>query len=398
MEKRLWRTYFTPLNCMSIPCSAITILAIIFSYSSDDIPEFYLPSLIVWILGFLMFFIPSLIFSKSIKRDLLSIPRNNNIPDSSIEKSNRIYNTLLIIAFICIGFLFLKMRSISNAAFGGDEFSDQFVNGGFYGHITVLLSTVCAYMIYIVDNKHKLAWIIIILTLICMYARGAKSWIISPILIGFISRIIVGKTKFTWKIGVGIILSCVAIFVFSYVLILSIAGDADMDENLMQFLLNHFMFYLIGSPLSFSLDYERGILEPQMIDSLFAPIINIYLRFSQDSLVQVINPVSIDLGLGYANVRTFIGTIYAYTNSWYGLFIVTTIFSSAIYFIFCISRQTKNIFLILANSTNLSFLILGFFEFYWLNLGVYEMFVIFLIFAMFTHYPLKKPCNQVISA
>lgn len=391
-EKRIWNTYLTPLNFLSLPCFFITLLAIWYSHYSLDIPDFYIPSLCVWMVGLLLFFLPSLIFSRlciSSGRDFSKINKHL-IQESYTNDISKIYPIMSAIAVICLGILFLKIRSISMESFGSEEFSEQYSSGGIYGHISVLATAICAFMIYIADRRHKFAYVIIGLSIICMYARGSKSWIIAPIVIGFVARILNGKTKFNYKFIFLILIICLIIYMFSYILILTIAGESEIDENFITFLFEHFIFYLIGSPLSFSIDYEAGIIEPYMMDAVFAPLINIVHLFTGEPYVQPINPISIDMGYGFGNVRTFIGTIFAYSNGWYGMILVILIFSIFINLFYALTRKCSNLFFCLANSTNLTFLSLGFFELYWLNLGTYEIFSIFCLFGFITFYPIKK--------
>ncbi len=397
IEKRLWRTYLTPLNFLSIPCYVVTMLAIVYSYYSQLVPDFYIPSLSVWMIGLLIFFLPSLIFSSvCANRDKRISVIENKASDYTVVESRIVYRIMLVVSLLCLSILFLRIRSLSLESFGSDEFSEQYSSGGIYGHLSVLVTTICAYMIYLADSKHKLAYVIIALSLVCMYARGTKSWIIAPVLIGLITRVLNGKTRLNYKLVTYILITCIGIYLFSYILILVIAGASEMNENFFTFLFEHFMFYLIGSPLSLSLDYQVGTLEPYMFDALFAPLINIIRLFTGDPYINPINPIAINLGFGEGNVRTFIGTIYVYSNSWMGMPIVLLLFSTGIYLLYVLTIHTKNLFFKLANASNLTFLSLGFFDFYWLILGTYEMLVIFILLGLITYYPISgKQCKAI---
>lgn len=386
IEKRNWGSYITPLNCLSIPCGIVTLLAIIFPYFTDDFPKFYLPALSVWIIGIGVFALPSVCLARASKK----MPLYLTSPLNSSRK-NKIYKFLLSIAIICLCFTFFKMKSVAgSSSWGSDEFSESYSSGSLVGHLSVIISVIFSYMLFIADSKHKMAYLITGLSLISMYAVGVKSWIIAPILIGFLARLLSHKTKPSFKFIIGISLICISIFVLSYVLLMVVTGKSQLDNSFINFLINHFMFYLIGSPLSFSIDYQLGIIEPNLFKALFAPPINMYRLFSGDDFVVQINPIGIPIAHGYSNVRTFIGTIFAYSHSWCGVIIVSLLFSIYTNFVHVISQHSRNIFLLLADCSNMAFLILGFFEFYWLNLGAYEIFVLFILFGfVYKYLPIK---------
>lgn len=225
-----------------------------------------------------------------------------------------------------------------------------------------------------------MAIMIVILGLFCMYANGVKSWILGPIIMGGLARVTVGKTKLTPRLIIIITFTCVVVFALSYILLMVITGQSEFDVDFGEFLLDHFMYYLIGGPLSFSIDYKMGLLEPEMTNALFAPIVNVYRLFFGGNFLNPLNPIGIHLIHSENNVRTCIGTIFAYSHSWWGLISVSLIFSLYFYIIYIYAKKLpNNPFILLANCTNLAYLVLGFFDFYWLTLNVYEMVMIYLI-------------------
>lgn len=376
LEKSLWKTYLTPMVCISFPCGMVTLLAIIYPFISSDFPKFYIPSLSVWMIGILVFELPSLILSRAVKKPHYQIVVSH-------KRDRKIYNGLLVMGFLLTAYAFMKMKSVmGQTSWGSDDFSEQYSSSSIIGHFSVIISTIFAYMIFTGDRKHKLAYVYIPIALISMYGIGVKSWIIAPIMTGLLAKIYTKKMKISAKF---ILLTCLCffmVFAVSYIILMVGAGKSELNEDFYRFILNHFMFYLIGSPLSFSLDYQYGIIEPYMLKELFAPPINMLRLFSGESFLTPINPVGIPIVHGYANVRTFFGTLFAYSHSWWGLIIISIIFSFVAYGLFVLALSNRdNPFLILANCSNLTFLVLGFFEFYWLNLGPYEMLFIFLCLA-----------------
>lgn len=394
LEKKIWRTFLTPLNILAFPYLFATLIAIFYSYLCKDIPNFYMPSLIIWILGLMTFFIPSIFFSR------LKKTKNSNYEVGCIGNDDA-FPLLRTIAFICIAISFLRIRTVlsGDLSFGTDEFSEQYEVSGILAHLSVLMSAIFAYMIYKADYNHKSAYWVTALSLIGMFAIGVKSWIIAPFLIGYLARLLSGKTVFSFKSTLLPVIICVFIFFVSYYIIMVISGETEMTDAWIQFIINHFINYLAGGTLSLSLDYKMGILEPEMCNSLFAPIYNIYNALVGNEYIGFINPIALSIGeLGDTTVRTFMGTIWVYGQNPFVFLLVVFVFSFCIYFIYYYSKRTKNIFLLLANCNNLTFLALGFFDFYWLTLSPYEVFVIFILMSYFCRIVITGKCKSKIIA
>ena len=382
-ERRIWGTFFTPFCFLAVPTSIIIAIAIIASFLISDYRAFYFPSLIVWCVGLFVFSIPSWIcYSKNGWQ-------SNNVDYTSLDNSRRgriTYKIICCFSALLLIFAFLKMPS-GGTSWGSDEFSEAYSsNGMLLNHINVFISVVLSYFIYVANKKQKLTYLMIFLCLIDMYAIGVKSWIIAPCIIGYFARLITKKSKFNYKSFIVIGIAGILVFALSYIILMIGTGKSELNEGFITFLVNHFISYITGAPLTFSLDYQMGILEPEMFESLFAPLVNIsHLIFGGDPVVHI-NPTWISFGSHESNVRTFIGTVFAFSHSWIGFILVTAIFSLYCYILFIYSRNSKNPFIILANCTNMGFLTLGFFEFYWLNLAPYEMVVMLLILAFFYKY------------
>ena len=385
-EKRLWGTFFTPLNFLSFPYTFVTLVAIIYSYISAEIPDFYYPALSVWMLGLFIFFLPSVFFS-------LANRHKENVVRIIIGKRDDYYRLLLAVALVCIIISFFRIHSTYSTfgvSFGSDEFSEEYEAKGILSHISVLMSAIFSYMIYKVDASHKFAYLVLCLALVGMYAVGVKSWIIAPFLIGYYARIVSGKTKFSVKTILLPAIVCILIFILSYYIIMVVSGKSELTVSWFTFIVNHFVDYLSGGSLSFSLDIEKGILEPEMTKALFAPVINLCNFLIGDKYISSINPVFLSIGsLGETNVRTFMGTIWVYAQNPFIFIMTILLFSIVFYLIFYYSRHSTNLFMVLSNCSDIAFLTLGFFDFYWLTLGAYEITIIFLLLSIISRVTLK---------
>lgn len=393
-EKRIWGTFLTPLNILAIPYLLVTLIAIFYSYIHKDIPDFYMPSLVIWMVGLIFFFIPSLFFSvlKKSKKSLFGVV--------SVGTDDA-FSFLRGIAFICIAISFLRIRTVlsGDLSFGTDKFSEEYEATGILAHLSVLMSAIFAYMIYKADHNHKSAYWVIVLGLVGMFAIGVKSWIIAPFLIGYLARLLSGKTIFSLKAALLPVIICIFIFFVSYYIIMIVSGEAEITDTWFGFIINHFINYLAGGSLSLSLDYKMGVLEPNMCKSLFAPIFNIYNALVGKEYIGFVNPIALSIGaLGDTTVRTFMGTIWVYSKEPFIFILVVSLFSFCIYFIYYYSRHSKNLFLLLANCNNLTFLALGFFDFYWLTLSPYEVFIFFILMSYFCRIVVTDKCKSKIIA
>ncbi len=375
-EKKRWNSLVTPLNMMMLPNAVAVIIAIVYSFSNQYVPNFYLPSLIVWILGLFVFSLPSFYFS--------SLTQNGGF-NIVIGPKDDHYKLLNIIATICILISFVKLRSLSSSLeqFGTDDFADEYQVKGLFAHMSVFICAIFAYSIYKLDRCHLYSIFVVIGSLIGMYAIGTKSWIVAPLLIGYYGRFLTGKTAFNFKNVAlpGILIF--GIFFLSYFLIMVIASTSEMSFDFMVFIIEHFIDYFSGANLAFSLDYQKGILEPEMGDALVAPFVNIVHLFTNEPYVNTINPIYWDIGdLGENNVRTVFGAFLCYSHSYFVFVVMSLLYSIITYTIYVKSRNSRSLFMLMANCTCLAFLTLSFFDFYWMNLTPYEILAIFIILSI----------------
>lgn len=378
LEQKLWGTLFTPLNAMMWPYTIATLIVIVYSLLDPDTPDFYLPSLVVWMVGLIIFFIPSIIFAK----DTPIIFKKKGFEIEVSAKDDH-YKLLRNIAFFGIAISLLKIRSISGQldSFGTDSFSESYQSTGLFAHLGIIVGAIFPYAIYKYDKEHRKSAILIILgALVGMYAVGTKSWIIAPFLIGYAARILTQKTKFNLKTTLLPVILVFSIFFLSYYLSIVFVAGYDASNEFFLFVVTHFIDYFGGASLALSIEFKNGFIEPQNIPALFAPILNLFNAFFDFPYINTINPVFIDIGtLGSNNVRTFFGTIYAYSHSILAFIIIPLLFSTFIYKTYAASRKSKSIFLLFANISNIVFLIFAFFDFYWLTLTCYEFFILYIL-------------------
>jgi hypothetical protein len=392
VDSRLWQTVFTPFIALSVPFTVVTVATALLSAIDDGVPAFYYPSLGVWMAGLLLFMVPSVVFSV-IGINKVGSPYLFDATDDSYYILFR--NVTFVILAVNMWRLSAALLS-SVYTFGSDELSDEYEAVGLVAHLNQLLYALFPYMLLKADRHHKSAYAVIALTLVGMFAINVKSWIVAPLVAGFLLRVLAGKTVLSFRSVLLLVGGGVAVFYFSYLLLIVVTGQSELSVRWFDFVSTHLETYIIGGVLSFSLDFQQGILEPEMTESLFGPVINLFKALFGGEFTEVINPVRMSLGsLDDSNVRTFMGTIYCYSQSVGVSAAVVLYVSTLTYSTLWLFRHFPSLFTALALCFNLTFLSLGFFEFYWLNLSCYELPVLCLfIDVVLYRFKIVLPANE----
>ena len=129
LECKIWKTLYTPFNFLMLPY-LIVLLITIFLAGKLGFVEFYYPSIFIWNVGLLIFFLPSAIIGTLIAHNgktTISKPPVDNIPQS-------LKFLLVIMALLFIVHLKSVLGS-SAEALGSDEFGEEFSGSGVWGHL-----------------------------------------------------------------------------------------------------------------------------------------------------------------------------------------------------------------------------------------------------------------------
>lgn len=391
-DKKRWGTLMTPFSLLALTFTGVTIIAILYSYLLKDVKDFYLPSLIVWAIGLVVFYLPSRFFA------VKKIAKSDSI-ELRLAKKDDMYNWLFIIAMIGVSLGLLKVRSLGvQYDFGSDEFGEGFGSGGLLAHTSMLLTGLFAYFVCKLDKNHKLALIPMALILVIMFAQASKTRTLSPLLMGLFAAVFCGKMKVSVRTIVFMILAASSFFFLAYYFSLVATGIIDDPNEFWEFISMHFLNYFLGGTLSFSLDYKAGILEPDMTSGLVDPFLTVINKlFGWDSGAVIDNPKMLDMGLlGSTNVRTFFGTMYAYSKNYLVMINLSFFLSLFIHYIYYKTRATRNIFLVIASCSNLTYLMFGgFFDFYWIHIYPYEIVVIFIVLYFISKSTINVSAKEV---
>lgn len=374
-EKKLWRTFITPLNCLMIPYTIVLLITISLP-ESLGFADFYYPSILIWSVGLVIFFIPS--FLLSLWSHKKNIDFDYYVQEPVSIKPLIIFSIILLVFF---AFRIFFMQRITQDSIGSKEFASDFSNFGVFGHIMVSL---LALEILWIFRYSRGKWIYLLLVLgiiIITVLNQVKSWMVIPILAGLLMRILTNKTRLKVKIIIPIIIGGFAFFYLSNYLTLVIAGDSEMNSDLTEWISVHFLHYLTSGLNGLSVDAQQGFWETSDPSMIFSPFINIVHLITGNPMVYPVNPFYLDSGVNGTNVRTFFGTIFLYLPTFFPVIYVLLI---SFFFYLCrmFNLLTKNISIAMLDIWFCILLCIGWFDFYFQTLNSLEvpLWIVLLLF------------------
>ena len=375
LEKVLWDTYYTPLNFLMIPYTGIVLLNILLPVNLDFYP-FYFPSILIWSIGLIIFFIPSLLLGLIYNKH--KPEEKKEFPDPATFKSLYIIGSVLLV--FTLFYIYRKTLTLEEII-GSDEFASETLARGVWAHIREVLLAVMILSIYLVNKNRAWLFILIFGVLIVSITYQVKGWVIIPVLAGIIMRLIAKKTILKLKYVLYTVIGGFAIFFLSYYLLyVFTVEDGELDSNLMAFIYNHSIFYLTSGTAGLGMDLKAGILEQAHPEYIFAPFHNLLSLIDGRSIVVPINSLYIDIGWAGSNVRTFFGTLYINLGFWWTICYIL-IFSAVIYGLVFRMKHKPSLWTLSIISFVNGLLVMGWFDFYFATLSVIEIPLTLLFFS-----------------
>lgn len=370
LEKRIWGTYYTPLNALSIPFTGILLLTLCLPASMGFVP-FYYPSLYIWMGGLTLMAIPSWLLGYGFRK-------RYGEPDYTLtpiqhEKFFLSVTLLLIVPFV---FRLREMMATSLDLFGSDEFGENFAVYGFFGHLLVFLSA-CSILCFTCIRKGNRLLPILAITLIAALAfvNQVKSWVMIPLFAGFWLSLMSQRIGLSWKLVVPLVVGGITLFVGSYLVIFILGAGATYDAHMGEYIGEHVVHYITSGILGLSEDLRRGILETADPDRLFAPFINLVHSITGEAYITPINPHYLQINTETTlddNVRTYFGTIFV--NCSLGLFSLIVLFwGFVVYFIRILTLRTQSVFVAAIDAWFCALLCMGWFEYYFFHVTTFEI-------------------------
>ncbi len=373
IEIKAWKTIYTPLNFLMIPYMAVLFITLCVAGSSWGFVEFYYPSLIIWNVGLLLFAIPSYVLAYVMNKRGFST--DTTIKEEGMPK-------ILIVFSIIFSLLFIwHLKSVlgsSEQALGSDKFGEDFSGGGLWGHLRIFILPLLMASIYYVSKKNWWLWFPIIVFVAVCVLNQVKSWAIIPCVGAFCIRLYTGRTKLTMRFVITAVLGTfLAFFSFYAMSILVVNQRTSISDEFWTFMIGHFLHYLTSGTLGWSMDVQAAL--PDDVGSLeviLSPLINLGKTVvGDDELISPVNRLFFNSGITQTNVRTIFGTLYLNTTVLsFAAYII--VLSTICYSIRIVTMLHKNIYTYIIYFFVCALLFMGWFEFYFFHLIVFELPVI----------------------
>lgn len=386
-EKKLWGTWYTPLNCLVLPFCAV-LLVILTMPSSLGFVHFYAPSLLIWMGGMIVMAIPSWALAAGYRKYhsepkiAASTPKNENL--------FYIFCTLLIIPFL---FRIRGLMSSSLNMIGSDEFGEEFAVYGFFGHLLILLLGCSIVLFSCIRKGNRIIPVLLILAIsMIAFLNQVKSWVMIPLMAGMILCLLTEKMHLSVKVVSIIAVSGIVLFMGSYFVMFIVGNGVEYNEHMGKYVLEHIYHYIASGILGMSEDVRKGIVEQPNPDVLFAPFINAVHAITGDPYVSAINPHYFEINTNNGlqdNVRTIFGTIYA--NSIGGFWIFTVIvISSMVYLVRIWAIQSQSVYIVAMDAWFCALLAMGWFEYYFFHVTTFEIPIFLILLYALSHVSVRR--------
>ena len=381
-EKKLWGTWYTPLNCLVLPFCAVLLIVLTMPESLGFV-HFYAPSLLIWMGGMLVMAIPSWALAMGYRKNHSELQIAASTPKN--EHLFYIFCGLMIIPFL---FRIRGLMSSSLNMIGSDEFGEEFAVYGFFGHSLVLLSGCSIVLFSSIRKGNRIIPILLILAItLIAFLNQVKSWVIIPLMAGMILCLLTEKMHLSVKVVSIIAISGIVLFMSSYFFMFIIGNGAEYNEHMGKYVLEHTYHYIASGILGMSEDVRMGILEQANPDVLFAPFINAVHAITGDPYVSAINPHYLEISTNnnlQDNVRTFFGTIYVNSVGGFWIFTVTVI-STMVYLVRLWAIQSQSVYILAMDAWFCALLAMGWFEYYFFHVTTFEVPVFLILLYAVSH-------------
>jgi hypothetical protein len=389
-EKRLYGTLLTPINILTLPYLFVLMITMLFSRKLG-FAELYVPSVIIWIIGLPVFWLPSIFLSYYLQSKRIFIV-NTGYSSQENDFTSGFMKFLLLLSWISIfivvaGFL-VAVKKFGIDTVGSDKFTSYY-GSGISGHFMVLNILLFIYFAGIAGRKNVFIIFTIFIFLATFILYQVKTWVFIPFISGIFYRYYRGNFRLRLKNVAYIVLMCIVFFFATYYFTIGLQTE---------FLLNYIMDYAFSGILGLSEFIRRGLITNVDSTFLIRPLENLFNVVFNLPVKDVIQDVMVNISgqenvSNMTNVRTFFGTIY--TNSYLvvSLFYVSVV-SFIIYYIFIASILYKNKWIILLSSFFLGGLFMGWFDFYFNTLNYFEIPVYMFILNFLSRIRLVKTNNK----
>lgn len=373
-ERRLWNTWFTPLNCLSVPYALVLAVCLCVDGNMGFVP-FHYPSVWVWIAGLAVFFVPSCLLGlRQRKKHIGKSTESKEFTVSPCTRRILEYITWGILALFA--FWFIRLTFIKNLIPGGEIFAQEWAGHGFFGHLFTVFMGLNIFWLFAADKNHKLYWIYVLGFFGVALLYLVKCWFLIPMAGGLILRLIAGKTKFSIKVILISVFTGFAFFFASYWMTMYVASaekgvdkqrkkQTEYKTEVSSYIGKHAVTYITAGVYGLSEDLAQNTLEYRDAAVIYSPFINICKVFGNKDYISNINDqyVQITTHDSGSNVRSFFGSLYVYLG-WGHFLAYVLAFACLVYLLFAFALNHRNIALFLILGWIQGCLSMGWFDLY----------------------------------
>lgn len=364
LEKKMWKTIYTPLNFLMLPYLFVLGFTLIVA-GRWGIEDFYYPSLIPWIVGLPLFAVPSLIcFLLEKKGGKWTKVREIESGHVSGKRAYIIKMILSVLVVVPLAIRLGVMLAQGKGLFGSESFGVLFAGHGWSGHL-LLLGVALVMLLMTEDKTRWTSWLTTGFIIFFLFVYQIKSWIILPLFAVVFAFLIRGKVKISSLLWVGLVST--AVFFVSYLLFYLWGGNTLFPQvttlgGQIKSISNLFVHYVISGTMGLSVDMQQGILESPDLRVIFMPFFNAWNVLCGRETVSLINPEFLSTGINLTNVRGFFGTLFVFTTP-ISFALCSLLFSAVSYFVFWLFRYRKSVCSLLLFVWTAVILFIGWFEF-----------------------------------
>ncbi|WP_201319171.1 MULTISPECIES: DUF6337 family protein [unclassified Paenibacillus] len=389
LEKRMYKTWFTPLNLFSIPL--LTVLGILILFSTFyKIPQVGLEIIFWYGIYITSFGVIGLVFYSVIQKYITNYRGVNhklylNKSISSIEYLDKIFMFLGITAgiYLILNFIYLAKGVPNLQAITYSTFQNQYA-GGINFYLRIICMIVITYFIGTITKQEKFKFLVVIIAYIPLVLGLVKGIVMLPLIAGFVFRYVISQNRFKLKNTILIIISCLIIFIGVYM----IEDSLGSNENILSIdfylsKLEKFVIYLISGTQSFNINLSNNFIFKNygVPNPTFAPFNNMFAKILDLARIDSVPSVRTFIGnfkytgIAETNTNTYIGTLILY-NGYYISFITHVIWVTISYLLFYRAIFSKKIIHYLTFSLFSFTLIMSWFDYWYLHSYWYYMWII----------------------
>lgn len=406
LDRRIFGTWFTPFNLLGYPYMVVVVSAFLLAPPLGFV-SVYAPSILIWIVGLFLFwaigaFLGWGLFGGTSRAHPFASANHSRHHEFSTTKL-AVTLAWAIMPLMAYGLYKSETASGGWAELGSYDFRVEYAHG-LGSHAVVLAFPLVILLTGTYRKGQKLQLLTIGGLLLFLFASQVKGTLLAPLIAAMLFRAARGDLKLSVKKFVAAVSITYLLFNAVYLLGFSFADPAALTESeVYSDLSRHYLYYLWSGVLALSEAIRTGVGSvggPWYV--IFSPFINLYrILLSGGPIIPAGSPhelgMNVDLtnaGLQGMNVYTMLGTLYLYLGPFVAIFVIVSI-AALFYGLLLVCRSSTNLWLLTLYCNLVSWLVLGFFEYYFMYLTFIEVAVYCLILGLMNKRKMRSSPRRV---